>query len=103
MRTPSSALPAWPHGFDDGRGPPFVAEVFVVRAAFTPTAFGADFFAADFFADRAVLLVALFAVFLAFLPALFARDAIVMLLESWAYGRNYAAMKIISCAARSAD
>jgi hypothetical protein len=40
---------------------------------------------------------------LVLLPALFVRDAIAVLLEPWASGRNHAAMKIISCAARSAD
>jgi hypothetical protein len=107
MRTPSSALPALPHGFDEGRGPPFVAGIFVVRAAFNPAAFradffagdflAADFFAADFFLDEAVLRAA----FLAFLPALFVRVAIAVLLKPW--GPQHAAMKVTSCAARSED
>jgi hypothetical protein len=96
MRTPSNALPAWPQGFDEGRGAPFAAGVFAVRAALNPTTFRADFFVAVFFLDRAVLLAA----FLAFLPALFVRVAIAVLLET--SGRNHAAMKITSCAARSA-
>jgi hypothetical protein len=95
MRTPSSALPAWPHGFDEGRGAPLAPGIFAVRAALNPTTLDADFFAAVFLLDRAVLLTA----FLAFLPALFVRVAIAVLLEP--SGRIHAAMKITSCAARS--
>jgi hypothetical protein len=97
MRTPSSALPAWPQGFDEGRGAPFAPGVFSLRAALNPTIFRADFFVAVFFLDRLVLLAA----FLALLPALFVRVAIAVLLEP--SGRNHAARKITSCAARSAD
>jgi hypothetical protein len=96
MRTPSNALPAWPQGFGEGRGAPFAAGVFALRAALARTTFGADFFVAVFFFDRAAFPAA----FLVFLPALFVRVAIAVLLET--SGRNHAAMKIISCAARSA-
>jgi hypothetical protein len=48
MRTPSSALPACPHGFDDGRGRPLPAAAFAAGflAALSFTAFLADSFAA---------------------------------------------------------
>jgi hypothetical protein len=96
MRTPSSALPACPHGFDEGRGAPFAPCAFGVRAALNPATFRADFFVAVFFLDRAVLLAA----FLAFLPALFVRVAIAVLLKL--SGRHHVAMEITSCAARFA-
>src|ERR1700684_4588882 len=96
MRTPSSALPAWPHGFDEGRGAPFAPGFFAARPAFNPTTFRANFFAAVLFLDRAASPAA----FLAFLPPLFVRVAIAVLLEL--SGRNHAAMKITSCAAHSA-
>jgi hypothetical protein len=96
MRTPSSALPAWPQGFDEGRGAPFAACVFGVRAALNPTTFRADFFVVVFLLDRVVLSAA----FLALLSALFVRVAIAVLLET--SGRNHATIKITFCAARSA-
>src|SRR5271154_516401 len=51
MRTPSSARPACPHGFDDGRGAPFFAAPFcggLFARSFTTflVDFLADFFAA---------------------------------------------------------
>src|SRR5262245_30715825 len=58
MRTPSSALPAWPQGFDDGRGTPLLfADLAGGLCAVTMTTFFARFLAAglmllpaDFFA-----------------------------------------------------
>src|ERR1700675_3247357 len=49
--TPSSALPAWPHGFDDGRGTP-LPECALLPCAFAAAFFGLSFttFLADFFA-----------------------------------------------------
>src|SRR5436309_11129392 len=48
MRTPSSALPAEPHGFVEGRGrPPADAAAFFFGASFTT--FLVDFFAAALF------------------------------------------------------
>jgi hypothetical protein len=91
MRTPSNA-----QGFDEGRGAPFAPGVFALRPALARTTFGADFFVAVFFFDRAAFPAA----FLVFLPTLFVRVAIAVLLET--SGRNHAAMKITSCAVRSA-
>src|ERR1051326_2265305 len=57
MRTPSSALPAWPHGLLDGRGMPLAdAAAFFLGASFTT--FLADFFAAAL-ADLRFLRVAI--------------------------------------------
>src|SRR6516225_7255264 len=49
MRTPSSALPAWPHGIVDGRGIPLPFACLAVGLfAATFTVFFAGFLAADF-------------------------------------------------------
>src|SRR5262249_31097202 len=56
MRTPSRALPAWPHGFVEGRGRPLTdAAAFFLAASFT--SFLADFFAAALLVDLLFLRV----------------------------------------------
>jgi hypothetical protein len=83
IRTPSSALPAWPQGFAEGRGAPFAPAVLAADAALSLTVFFPDFFAAI------VLFVGtgLLAAFLVFLLVLPARFAITVLLNL-ASGRN---------------
>src|ERR1700691_3808193 len=64
MRTPSSALPAWPHGFVLGRGRPWPL-----------AAFAAAFFGLNFTTFREILLADFFAT--ALVLAAFLRVAIV--------------------------
>ena len=57
--TPSSALPAAPHGFADGRGRPLLAAAFAAFFGLSLTTFLADFFAAALTRDFTFLLLAI--------------------------------------------
>src|SRR5258707_4273561 len=57
--TPSSARPAWPHGFADGRGRPLPTAFAAALFGLSRTTFLADFFAAALTRDFTVLLLAI--------------------------------------------
>jgi hypothetical protein len=73
MRTPSSALPAWPQGFELGFGRPFPATAVVLAVAFlAPISF---FFTTGFFAAAFVFLVLTrFAIVVPFSLSRYARE-----------------------------
>src|ERR1700682_4606194 len=59
--TPSSALPAWPQGFVDGRGRPLLTTFAAAFFGLSLTTFLADFFAAALTRDFTFLLLAIVA------------------------------------------